>query len=245
MRDIPEQAQSDQYCCFHRDKRHPMKKCFHLKREIEKLIQRGYLKDFVDQRKLRKDPGQYEQDLSPPPHCPEQRPEERYNPNFAGMINVISGEPEAEGAKNALRTHESEHQEVNAGAKPKRILTEPEKNGSTSIVFGAQDYVADTQTNPDAIVISIVMVNFIVKRVLIDMGSDADVIFLGAFRKLQIDSSQISHVSAQLIGFMVQVIKALGEISLPITLGAGAPQKVTKMVKFPAVDAPSTYNAIL
>ncbi|KAK6148881.1 hypothetical protein DH2020_016406 [Rehmannia glutinosa] len=97
MRDNFERAQSDQYCHFHRDKGHTTKKCFQLKKDIQKLIQRGYLKDFVDQCKMRKNPIQREQDSSLPPRRPEQRSEEWRNLNLAGVINVTLGRPEVEG----------------------------------------------------------------------------------------------------------------------------------------------------
>ncbi|KAL0448645.1 UNVERIFIED_CONTAM: hypothetical protein Slati_1420900 [Sesamum latifolium] len=47
MKDNPKRLKSDKYCCFHRDRGHTMKECHHLKNEIEKLIQRGHLKEYV------------------------------------------------------------------------------------------------------------------------------------------------------------------------------------------------------
>lgn len=49
MRDDLKQLKPNKYYCFHRDRGHTNQECHHLKHEIEKLIRKGYLKDFVDQ----------------------------------------------------------------------------------------------------------------------------------------------------------------------------------------------------
>ncbi|KAL0440607.1 UNVERIFIED_CONTAM: hypothetical protein Slati_2543700 [Sesamum latifolium] len=49
MKDNPKRLKSDKYCRFHRDRGHTAEECYHLKNEIEKLIQCGYLKEYVNQ----------------------------------------------------------------------------------------------------------------------------------------------------------------------------------------------------
>ncbi|KAL0444126.1 UNVERIFIED_CONTAM: hypothetical protein Slati_2135300 [Sesamum latifolium] len=48
MRENPKKMKSDRYCLFHKDRGHSTKECLHLKDEIEKLIRRGYLKEYVE-----------------------------------------------------------------------------------------------------------------------------------------------------------------------------------------------------
>ncbi|KAL0312816.1 UNVERIFIED_CONTAM: hypothetical protein Sradi_5680900 [Sesamum radiatum] len=48
MRKNPKRMKSDKYCLFHKDRGHSREECLHLKDEIEKLIRRGYLKEYVD-----------------------------------------------------------------------------------------------------------------------------------------------------------------------------------------------------
>ncbi|KAL0345044.1 UNVERIFIED_CONTAM: hypothetical protein Sradi_4335700 [Sesamum radiatum] len=48
MRENPKRMKSDKYCLFHKDRGHSTEECLHLKDEIEKLIRRGYLKEYVD-----------------------------------------------------------------------------------------------------------------------------------------------------------------------------------------------------
>ncbi|XP_011070887.1 uncharacterized protein LOC105156453 [Sesamum indicum] len=48
MKDNPKRLKSNKYCCFHRDRGRTTEECHHLKNEIEKLIQRGHLKEYVN-----------------------------------------------------------------------------------------------------------------------------------------------------------------------------------------------------
>ncbi|KAL0461346.1 UNVERIFIED_CONTAM: hypothetical protein Slati_0022200 [Sesamum latifolium] len=49
MKDNSKRLKSDKYYCFHRDRGHTTEECYHLKNEIETLIQYGYLKEYVNQ----------------------------------------------------------------------------------------------------------------------------------------------------------------------------------------------------
>ncbi|KAL0440511.1 UNVERIFIED_CONTAM: hypothetical protein Slati_2534100 [Sesamum latifolium] len=46
-RDTPQRPKSDKFCRFHNDYGHTMEECRHLKNEIERLIQNGYLQEYV------------------------------------------------------------------------------------------------------------------------------------------------------------------------------------------------------
>ncbi|KAL0458564.1 UNVERIFIED_CONTAM: hypothetical protein Slati_0483600 [Sesamum latifolium] len=46
-RDMPQRPKSDKFCRFHNDYGHATEECRHLKNEIERLIQNGYLQEYV------------------------------------------------------------------------------------------------------------------------------------------------------------------------------------------------------
>ncbi|KAL0289146.1 UNVERIFIED_CONTAM: hypothetical protein Sradi_7079500 [Sesamum radiatum] len=46
-RDTPQQPKSDKFCRFHNDYGHTTEECRHLKNEIKRLIQNGYLEEYV------------------------------------------------------------------------------------------------------------------------------------------------------------------------------------------------------
>ncbi|XP_073025236.1 uncharacterized protein [Primulina eburnea] len=59
-----------------------------------------------------------------------------------------------------------------------------------------------------------------------------------------IANAQLTAVSTLLVGFSGEVVEALGEITLPLSLGS-FPKRATKMVNFLVVNATSAYNVIL
>ncbi|KAL2237681.1 UNVERIFIED_CONTAM: hypothetical protein Sindi_0959800 [Sesamum indicum] len=90
MKDNPKRFKSDKYCRFHRDRGHTTEECHHFKNEIEKLIQRGYLKEYVNQG---------------PKHQPRDSTSKQAGngDNLAGVIAVISGGPAGGDSANARR----------------------------------------------------------------------------------------------------------------------------------------------
>ncbi|KAK6125569.1 hypothetical protein DH2020_040691 [Rehmannia glutinosa] len=75
------------------------------------------------------------------------------------------------------------------------------------ITFGLQDYVPETNAHYDAIVITVMLANLVVRRVLVHTGSAVDIIFMKASEELQIDASQIVPVTVPLVGFMGEAVK--------------------------------------
>ncbi|KAL0325114.1 UNVERIFIED_CONTAM: hypothetical protein Sradi_5080700 [Sesamum radiatum] len=98
--------------------------------------------------------------------------------------------------------------------------------------------------NNDALVILATLFNFLVKKVLVDSGSSADIIFYDANIRLGIDNAQLLKVNTPLTSFSGEMIEPLGEVMLELSLGSFR-KRSTKMVKFLVVKAPSTYNIIL
>ncbi|XP_038678391.1 uncharacterized protein LOC119979835 [Tripterygium wilfordii] len=82
--------------------------------------------------------------------------------------------------------------------------------------------------------------NINLKRILIDNGSSANVLFLAAYEGMDLDETLILWKSTALIGFNGEVSHSVGEVVLPIyALG------LNKQTRFSVMDSPSAYNAIL
>ncbi|KAL0433427.1 UNVERIFIED_CONTAM: hypothetical protein Slati_2677000 [Sesamum latifolium] len=96
----------------------------------------------------------------------------------------------------------------------------------------------------DALVISATVSNFWVKKVLVDTGSAADILFFTAFSQMGIGTKMLRKVNTPLVGFNGSVVEPMGEIALPISIGT-TPYRATRMLKFLVVDAPSSYNIII
>lgn len=79
------------------------------------------------------------------------------------------------------------------------------------------------------------------KRILIDNGSFANVLFLNAFREMGLDESKIIKKTTFLIGFSGEHKSTVGEIDLPVYA-----EGVNLCTRFLVVDSPtSAYNVIL
>ncbi|KAL2252463.1 UNVERIFIED_CONTAM: hypothetical protein Sindi_0041000 [Sesamum indicum] len=98
--------------------------------------------------------------------------------------------------------------------------------------------------NNEALVISATTSNFWVKKILVDSGSSVDIIFHDTYVQLGIDNAQLRKVNTPLMGFSVDMIQPVGEVTLPLSLES-YPKRSTKLVKFLVVKAPFAYNVIL
>ena len=68
----------------------------------------------------------------------------------------------------------------------------------------------------DALVISILIANFLTKRVLIDNGSFANVIFLDALTEMRIEESAIIRQPTTLYGFSGEKKFTVGSVTLHV-----------------------------
>ena len=96
----------------------------------------------------------------------------------------------------------------------------------------------------DALIVSGIIANFTVQRILIDSGSSADILFISAFEKMKVGLDKLQPFLTPLVGFGGNLTHPLGWVKLPVTLGT-EPRQTTVWQDFIVVDCPSPYNAIL
>jgi hypothetical protein len=96
----------------------------------------------------------------------------------------------------------------------------------------------------DALVVTLTIAGFLTRRVLIDNGSSADIIYLPAYQQMKIDKEQLKPIDIPLVGFTGDKVKPLGVVSLIIEAGT-YPKQVRTSVEFLVVDCPSAYNVII
>ncbi|XP_058181303.1 uncharacterized protein LOC131299740 [Rhododendron vialii] len=173
---------------------------------------------------------------------PTQPPAGNPNPNEQRpTIHVIHG-PVTKESETNLRA------DLNCASTSKQVLAvgpgskcpRLEELPKWTITFTERDLEHVQTPHSDALVVTIQIGVHDVKRVLIDQGSSAEVMYYDLFKKLDLPKLALQPAEIPLIGFNGASVWPLGRIFLPVVVGSK-----TLSVKFIVVNVPSSYNAIL
>ncbi|KAK3025694.1 hypothetical protein RJ639_041699 [Escallonia herrerae] len=124
-------------------------------------------------------------------------------------------------------------------------LTKKQKKEPAPTISFSEDDVGDTRTpHDDPLVVTLRVGNFDEKRILVDNGSLAEVLFYEAFQRMNIPSDRLRKIDTPLYSFSNHPVVCEGIIALPVTVGA-PPNQAKLMLDFVVVRVPSAYNAIL
>ena len=85
---------------------------------------------------------------------------------------------------------------------------------------------------------------FNTRRILVDSGSSANIIYLFAFQQLKVDPKRLRPFEFPLVSFSGDKVYPHGIVTLTVTAGS-YPLKVTNKHNFLVVDSPSSYNVII
>ncbi|XP_074348502.1 uncharacterized protein LOC141687203 [Apium graveolens] len=113
-----------------------------------------------------------------------------------------------------------------------------------TLEFGNPDLEGLKFPQDDPLVITPIIENYPVMRVLVDNGASVDILFHDTFIRMGYDDSQLTPSDAHIYGFNHVEFKVEGAIQLPVTIGE-EPMEATQMLNFQVVKAASTYNAIM
>ena len=108
------------------------------------------------------------------------------------------------------------------------------------IAFNDDDLEGTIQPHDDALVVTAWINGFIVKRVLIDQGSGAEVMYPNLFRGLGLKNEDLSKYDMPLMGFDGRMVIPKGQILLPVNM-----EGKEVMVTFIVVVSFFPYTAIL
>ncbi|GAV61748.1 LOW QUALITY PROTEIN: hypothetical protein CFOL_v3_05274, partial [Cephalotus follicularis] len=122
----------------------------------------------------------------------------------------------------------------------KRLRTDGDEE---VISFSEVDYEGVRLPHDDPVVVTLMMELFTMKRILIDSGSSADILYKHAFDQLRIPVYQLKPVKTPLVSFAGEMVHPLGSIDLSVVAGTAPCQ--TQVMTFLVVDTPSPYNAII
>ena len=112
------------------------------------------------------------------------------------------------------------------------------------LTFDARDVDLRSAPHIDAMVINCSVAGWDLHKVLVDNGSQADIIFLHAFDRMGISHSLLKPSDNPLYGFGGKGTFPVGKIELPLSFGV-APNARSEQVTFDIVDMVYPYNAIM
>ncbi|VFQ87956.1 unnamed protein product [Cuscuta campestris] len=168
------------------------------------------------------------------------QPRERQPAPEKEHIGIIFGGPEggdsAAQRKNLVRS-------IYVG----EVSAEPPRRKHTRrepIVFTDRDLPPTGEDHNDPLVITMDINGVDVARVLVDIGSSVNILYLETFQKLRLCRTQLEPLKTPLSGFTGDTVEAEGSIVLPAELGSGE-KTVWKKMRFIVVDIKCVHNAIL
>ena len=197
MKSDPATKDNTKYCEFHRDYGHHTDNCIQLRREIEYLIQRGYLRRFISPGNQAQNQTQNQNQAPTQQPPPRQTTTQDQQP--LGEIHVISGGFAGGGESSSARKahlrsiRSADVGEIQAVSKLPRL--------DNTITFSDLDLEGCQHPHDDPLVVRAIVANTTVHRVLIDNGSSTDIIFASAFDKMGIGREKLDPVSTHLRGF--------------------------------------------
>ncbi|XP_050259739.1 uncharacterized protein LOC126704771 [Quercus robur] len=227
----------NKYCRFHRDHGHNTEDCRDLREQIEELIRKGKLQKYVkkgEYSKFRDDNRTQHESFTRDDDHTSQPPRK-----VIGEINTITGGPSSGGSFRSLR--KAYHRQVNS------VHTMPPskyRRTYQDMSFNEEDARGVKQPHNDPLVIVLNIEGFNTRRILVDNGSSADIIYLPAFQQLKLDPKKLRPFDSPLVSFSGDRVYPRGIVTLTVTAGT-YPLQLTKQVDFLVVDCPSSYNIII
>ena len=106
--------------------------------------------------------------------------------------------------------------------------------------FSDEDKIGTIQPHDDALMITLQMGGYDVKRAMVDQGSAAKIMYPDLYKGLNLKSEDLTPYSSPFVSFEGKLIIPKGQIRLPMQTGS----EVVK-VDFIVMDAYSPYTAIV
>ena len=118
------------------------------------------------------------------------------------------------------------------------------KRTDQDMSFNEADARGMKQPHNDLLVIMLNIERFNTKRILVDNGSSADIIYLLAFQQLKLDPKRPRPFESPLVSFSGDKVYPRGIVTLTVTVGT-QPRQLTRQLDFLVVDCPLSYNVII
>lgn len=171
------------WCDVHSDYGHKASNCVALRREIQYLVKKGHLTEFMTNKRTSHDKNEKTSPKLPPP------------PPYQKIINFL-----AEGSEICGAT-DSQAKRI-ARRKDKQIsIVDKQDDDMTTLVFDETDREQVNEPRHDSLVISLPVGNCLIKRVMIDNGSAAKIMTKSTLQEIGLAESDMIKKTTILVGF--------------------------------------------
>ena len=153
-----------------------------------------------------------------------------------GTINVIFAAPSRIGSCLSRIMSVARLSSGDTSQDPKRARVEL----SLVMGFSDEDKIGAIQPHNDALVITLRIGGYDEKRVMVDQGSTAEIMYPDLYKGLNLKAEDLTSYSSPLVSFEGKIIIPKGQIRLPVQTGSEMVE-----VDFIVVDAYSPYTAIV
>ncbi|RDY09049.1 hypothetical protein CR513_06652, partial [Mucuna pruriens] len=219
-----------EWCDFHRTTGHSTEACWTLKTQIERLIQEGRLSQYV---------GTCRQSKWKEERQDRRRSRSRQNNTVPhkGVISTIAG-----GAhKNPLKIDQP-RKEVQAVLIGANVIPLGKRTPRLTITFTNEDCRREETGCDEPMVISVVVKQYKIERVLIDQGSSANILYWTTAQKLGVRS--LTRCEGVLYGFIGEHVPIRGTVEIETTFGDRNGTRTIPVV-YTVVDIEASYNIIM
>jgi hypothetical protein len=223
----PAARETKPYCNYHRERGHLTENCRAYRYHLEHLVKNGHLKQYVDETKS--------------PHQNVEVP--RINVKASapiGIIDVIHFGTTCHDQRGEMRRAAHLREVFQVQDSPQMAPTPLRKESVEEIVFNNQDLEGVQLPHSDALVITLRIGEFDVKRVLIDPGSSVEIMYESLFKGLGLGKEDLSRTEGPLSGFSGETVIPSGKVTINVRAGT-----VSTPTEFFVLNTFSPYNAIL
>ncbi|RDX65529.1 hypothetical protein CR513_55807, partial [Mucuna pruriens] len=218
--------------------------------QIEKLMQTGHLNRYIRLTSPRRHQIQDESmGRSAGTNRRERSRSRQRTPTHRGTIATISGGGVVDFHTNSnrgmKRTKEGRRveriQTVLTGA---NVTPLGRREPTPTISFDDRDMKRRATGQDEPMVISVVVVEYKIERVLIDQGSSANILYWSTVQKMQLSTDWLQECSRNLYGFVGECVPIKGTVELKTSFGERSDLK-TIPVLYTVMDALASYNIII
>nr|XP_025607862.1 uncharacterized protein LOC112701302 [Arachis hypogaea] len=226
------------HCAFHQKYGYITDECVIAKDLLERLARQGLLDKYIEGRK-HKESGRDKEERQQSSGSKEDNKWSNNTPP-KGIINCISGGFAGRGKTTSARKRSYRAMLAIEGTAPQSNKDMP----NLEITFNQANICSTAPHSDDPVVISIQTGELLVRKVLLDPCSSADILFYSTFLKIKLSEKLMQPSSGELVGFSGERVPIKSYIWLKTTMGDDSLSK-TIDIQYLIVDCPSPYNIIL